>query len=79
MRPNWTKCGEDFNPITSLAYIRVVFKGLIDVSAELGLDGGRRDRWKHILDHLSALPTEERKGKVVFRGDRGREHQRGDL
>jgi alpha-L-fucosidase 2 len=33
------------------------FKGMLDVSAELGTDAARREKWQHILTHLSDFPT----------------------
>ena len=58
---------DDMNPILSLGLLRTVFKGIIDMSELLGKDEDRREKWQHIRDHLSAFPTQQRKGRNVFR------------
>ena len=40
-----------------LGYIRVAFKLAMDVSEALGVDESRREKWRHILECLSPLPT----------------------
>ena len=44
--PDWTKCVESRNPMNELAFLRATFKGLIDMSEELGLDASRRSAWQ---------------------------------
>ncbi|MBB6674532.1 glycosyl hydrolase family 95 catalytic domain-containing protein [Cohnella nanjingensis] len=63
----WLREFEDKNPILSLALIRAVFKGLLEMSRELDLDADRREKWSHILAHISDFPTFERDGKTIFR------------
>lgn len=63
----WLQDFEDMNPILSLGVVRTVFKGLLDISKELGLDANRREKWSHILEHSSDFPTFERDGKTIFR------------
>ncbi|MFF2092399.1 glycoside hydrolase family 95-like protein [Paenibacillus sp. NPDC058174] len=63
----WLKEFEDKNPILSLALLRAVFQGLLDMSRELKLDAGRQEKWSHILEHLSGFSTFERDGKTIFR------------
>jgi len=58
---------KDVNPLLSLGLIHMVFRGLLDMSAELGVDEGRREKWQHILDHMPDYPLQEMKGKTVFR------------
>lgn len=58
---------DDFNPILTLGLLRLVFRGLLDISEYLGEDEGRREKWNHILTHLSDFPIQEREGKTVFR------------
>jgi alpha-L-fucosidase 2 len=65
-RPDWTKCAASLNPMNELAFVRATFKGLIDMSHELGLDASRRPAWQEIIDHLSPYPTGERHGKKVL-------------
>lgn len=47
----------DTNNTLSLGLVKMLFRGMLDVSAELGVDAGRREKWRHILDHLSEFPT----------------------
>jgi hypothetical protein len=70
--PGWNWGGtvdysDDCNPILSLGLIRMVFKGLLDISRELGDDNPAAEKWRHILDHLSPYPVQKRNGKTVFR------------
>ena len=53
------------NPM-SLALVRMNFQAAIDMSVELDTDANRRDKWRHVLDHLADFPTVERDGKTVF-------------
>ncbi|WP_051235957.1 glycosyl hydrolase family 95 catalytic domain-containing protein [Paenibacillus pinihumi] len=64
---DWDRGLEDMNPILSLALIRMLFKGLIDISGQLQLDADRHEKWAHILGHISDYPTFEREGKTIFR------------
>jgi hypothetical protein len=57
----------DCNPIVSLGLIRMVFKGLLDMSRELEDGDPRAEKWKHILEHISPFPLQQRGGKTVFR------------
>ena len=59
--------GEDVNPILSLGLIRNLFKNLVVMSKDLGVDEARRAKWQDIQDKLSAFPLQERNGKTVFR------------
>jgi hypothetical protein len=59
--------GADLNPLLSLGLVRTLFRNMIGMSADLGVDAERRGKWKDILDRLSAFPLQERDGKVVFR------------
>ena len=57
----------DFNSILSLGLIRAALKALLDITEELELDAGRREKWQHMLDNLSPFPTCEHDGATVFR------------
>jgi hypothetical protein len=73
--------GNDFNSIVSIGLVRNALELALDMSAELGVDADRHQKWRHILAHLSGwsyhelslprLPGEDRsvvKPKVkVFR------------
>jgi len=65
---------QDFNPLLSLGLVRMVFRAVIDVSTELGVDAQRHAKWRHVLQHLSEYPLQERGGKTVFRySERGQD------
>jgi len=51
--------GNDFNSIVSLGLVRNAFELALDMSRELGKDAQRRDKWQHILDHLSGWSYQE--------------------
>ncbi|MDB5084446.1 MAG: hypothetical protein JWN30_1332 [Bacilli bacterium] len=55
------------NPILSLGLIKMVLKGLLEISQELELNVERFEKWQHILDHLSPYPLMSKNGKTVFR------------
>ncbi len=59
--------GPDFNPIFSLGLVRALFKNMIPMSKELGIDADRRAKWQDICDKISAFPTQEHGGKTIFR------------
>lgn len=46
--------------ITNLAMIRAIFPALIEASRLLDVDGGKRTRWQHVLDHLPAYRINDR-------------------
>ncbi len=58
--------GQDTNPVISLGLVRNVLKLALDMSHELGVDEKERDKWNHILSHLSAITVEEKNGTTVF-------------
>lgn len=49
--------GSDMNNCLSLGLVRMLFKGMLDVSGELGVDASRRAKWQDILARLSPFPT----------------------
>ncbi|TFG50562.1 MAG: hypothetical protein E4H40_01080 [Candidatus Brocadiia bacterium] len=59
--------GQDINNLLSLGLIRLIFRAAIDMSIELGVDANRREKWQHVLDHISDFALLERNGKTVFR------------
>lgn len=59
--------GEDINPILSLGLVPNVFKAALEMSMALDVDADRREKWQHILDHMSGWAFQEREGKTVFR------------
>ncbi len=59
--------GPDVNPLLSLGLVRTLFRAMLAMSTELGVDVDRRAHWSDILARLSAYPLQERGGKTVFR------------
>ncbi len=59
--------GPDMNNLLSLGLVSTLFKNLLVMSADLGVDENRRAKWQDICGKLSAFPTQERNGKTVFR------------
>jgi len=59
--------GPDFNPLLSLGLVRTLFKNMLSMSRELGIDEDKRAKWQDILDKISAFPLQERDGHTVFR------------
>jgi len=59
--------GKDFNSIVSLALVRAVFATALELSAALGVDGNKQEKWHHVLAHLSNFATREVDGKTLFR------------
>ena len=57
----------DFNPIISLALIRMVLKTLIDICRFAEIEDDHIPKWEHILAHLSEFPTYIRNGERIFR------------
>jgi len=59
--------GPDTNSIVSLALVRNVMTVALDMSRDLGVDAGRREKWQDIREHLSPFSTQTLNGKTVFR------------
>jgi len=59
--------GENFNSIVSLALVRNAVDTALEMSEALKVDQERREKWNHILKHLSGYATQVRDGKTVFR------------
>ena len=59
--------GPDVNNLLSLGLVSTLFKNILVMSADLGVDKDRRAKWQDICAKLSAFPTQERNGKTVFR------------
>lgn len=68
---DWRENYGDFNPITSLGFLRVFFRTMIEISHELNVDIDRQEKWEYILTHLSDLPVYEENGRKHFRAFEG--------
>ncbi len=53
----------DFNSTLSLGLVKMLFKGMINVSEFLQRDAARIEKWKYILAHLSDFPIGEVDGR----------------
>lgn len=62
-----SKDHDQVNPIIELGFIRMIFKNLLHMSSVIKVDEHRREKWEHILAHISPFPTMERNGKTIFR------------
>jgi hypothetical protein len=60
----WRNLLGDYNSTLSLGLVKMLFKGMINVSTYLHKDAARQAKWKHILTHLSPFPTEKIAGRV---------------
>ena len=47
----------DFNPTLSLGFVRMLFKGILDVSNHLHTDVERQAKWQDICNRLAPYPT----------------------
>lgn len=54
---DWKKNFGDINPTVSLGLCRMLFAGIIEMSRFLQVDVDRVEKWEHILNHLSEIPT----------------------
>jgi alpha-L-fucosidase 2 len=67
----------DVNSTLSLGLVKMLFKGIIDVSSFLQKDEQRQQKWLHIVAHLSRFPVGERDGRLSLKnmekGPQGRE------
>lgn len=59
--------GTDFNSIVSLGLVRNTFETALEMSIARNIDDKRREKWQHILDHLSGFATQKLNDKRVFR------------
>lgn len=64
----WKQLLGDYNSSLSLGLVKMLFKGMLEVSRYTGQDSSRREKWQHILTHLSAFPTgETQEGRVTLK------------
>lgn len=57
----------DFNSTLSLGLVKMLFKGIIDVSEFLNTDAARVKKWQHIVDHISDFTVAEVEGKLSLK------------
>jgi len=61
----------DINPTLTLGMLRMFFKGITEVSTFLNRDLDRHEKWQHILQNLSEIPTTEIEGMTRIPGCEG--------
>lgn len=59
--------GRDLNSCLSIGLVRNALLLALDMSEELGVDENRREKWNHILKHLSGYAYQQNNGRKVFR------------
>ncbi|MDA3925278.1 MAG: hypothetical protein PF904_11340 [Kiritimatiellae bacterium] len=67
IKSSWDERGvQRINPANGLAILRAFYKGLVQMSEDLNVDGGQLSKWRDIRDNLSHYPVTSYKGKTVF-------------
>lgn len=64
----WRQLLGDFNSTLSVGLVKMLFKGIIDVSEFLKVDQERRQKWTHIVQHMSQFTVGEVDGKPALKG-----------
>lgn len=64
----WRQLLGDFNSTLSVGLVKMLFKGMIDVSGFLNVDQDRREKWEHIVKHMSQFTVREVDGKLSLKG-----------
>ncbi|NQU19639.1 MAG: hypothetical protein HQ567_00040 [Candidatus Nealsonbacteria bacterium] len=67
----WEKGYGDFNPITSIGFLRAFFKSMTCISCDIEVDENRLAKWEHILANLSEFPVHVEDGRKRFRACEG--------
>jgi alpha-L-fucosidase 2 len=57
----------DFNSTLSVGLVKMLFKGIIDISKFLNEDVPRREKWQHIVTHLSEFTVGEVDGQLSLK------------
>lgn len=70
---NWRKdmVAGDYNNTNTLGLLRMFSKGFAEISSFLGQDEARRERWKHIGQHLYPVPMVEIDGMTRIKACEG--------
>lgn len=59
----WRQLLGDFNSTLSVGLVKMLFKGMIDVSTFLKVDSARVQKWQHIVAHMSKFTVGEVDGQ----------------
>jgi len=57
----------DFNSTLSVGLVKMLFKGILDVSSYLKVDESRHEKWQHIVTHISKFPVGEVDGRLALK------------
>jgi alpha-L-fucosidase 2 len=68
---DWKKDYGDINPSGTMGYLRIFFKGIIEISKDLKTDTDRHAKWQDILDKLSPIPVKKVDGHLRIIGCEG--------
>ena len=63
----WRNLLGDFNSTLSVGLVKMLFKGMIDVSTFLNVDTQRVAKWQHIVKHISGFTVGEVDGKLSLK------------
>ncbi|WP_200815591.1 glycosyl hydrolase family 95 catalytic domain-containing protein [Pedobacter africanus] len=63
----WRDMLGDFNSTLSVGLVKMLFKGMIDVSSFLNRDAGRQEKWQHIVKHMSDFTVAEVNGRLSLK------------
>ncbi|MFD2162308.1 trehalose hydrolase [Paradesertivirga mongoliensis] len=63
----WRNRLGDFNSTLSLGLVKMLFKGILDLSTFLKVDDNRQQKWRHIISHLSKFPIGEADGRLTLK------------
>lgn len=64
---NWRDRLGDFNSTLSLGLVKMLFKGMSDVSNYLHIDASRQEKWHYISAHLSNFPVGDANGRISLK------------
>lgn len=64
----WRQLLGDFNSTLSVGLVKMLFKGIIDVSRFLKVDAERVQKWEHIVTHMSQFTVVEVDGHPSLKG-----------
>jgi len=57
----------DYNSTLSLGLVKMLFKGIIDISKYLKIDANRQSKWYDIFSNLSEFPLGDAKGRASLK------------
>lgn len=64
----WRQLLGDFNSTLSVGLVKMLFKGMIDMSKFLNADAGRVEKWEHIVKHMAPFTVGEVDGRPSLKG-----------